>query len=57
MAARLTELPRVVALRKLLAHGYDVIEDDDLAFVATHHVPILRANVARLAAELAERGS
>lgn len=57
VAARLVELPRVVALRNLLAHGYDTIEEESLDFVATHHVPVLLANVTRLAAALETSGS
>lgn len=57
VAARLVELPRVVALRNLLAHGYDTIEEESLDFVATHHVPVLLANVTRLAADLDAPGS
>jgi uncharacterized protein with HEPN domain len=47
-AARIPELRNIIDFRNLLAHGYDVIEDDQVWHYANTYLPELRATVASL---------
>ena len=52
LAARIPELPRVVAFRNLLIHGYAVVDDATVWRFAHEDLPSLREHVAALLAEL-----
>lgn len=47
-AALVPDLPRIVAFRNVLAHGYAVIDDALVWQVATRRLPDLRAVLERL---------
>ena len=54
IAARIPELPRAVAFRNLLIHGYATVDDATVWLTMHEDLPALRANVAELLAELGE---
>jgi uncharacterized protein with HEPN domain len=52
VAARLDDLPRIVAFRNVLVHGYAVVEDEIVWSVATTRVDPLLAGLDQLLEEL-----
>ncbi|MBI4718176.1 MAG: DUF86 domain-containing protein [Planctomycetes bacterium] len=51
LAARIGEVPRIVALRNALIHGYDLIEDERVWKVVRAQLPVLRRQVGQLLQE------
>lgn len=54
LAARIPELPQVVAFRNVLIHGYDQVIDSVVWRTAQEHLPALRARAAALLSELGD---
>lgn len=48
LAGRVPDLPRLVAFRKILIHGYAVVDDSLVWDAATTKLPALRAALAEL---------
>jgi uncharacterized protein with HEPN domain len=48
LAARIPELPRAVAFRNLLIHGYATVDDATVWRIATEDVPVLAARLDAL---------
>jgi uncharacterized protein with HEPN domain len=51
-APRIPNLSRVISLRNILAHGYDVLDYEIIWNIATHEVPALRASIDRIMNEI-----
>ena len=47
-AARISGLPRIVAFRNRIIHGYDAIDDATVWGIAIDHLPALMAEVEAL---------
>ncbi len=47
-AAEISDLPRIVASRNVLVHGYAVIDDELVREVSTRRAPDLAARLGRL---------
>jgi uncharacterized protein with HEPN domain len=48
IANRLTDLPKVIAFRNVLAHGYDEVKDERVWTIIQDFLPILREEVEDL---------
>lgn len=55
LAARIPELPNIVAFRNILIHGYMAIDDAIVWRIVGENLPVLERNVAALLAELGEQ--
>ncbi len=51
LAARLTDLPRIVAFRNILVHGYALVDHDQVWSAVQMRLPTLRAALGNLLAE------
>lgn len=54
LAARIPELPRIVAFRNKLSHGYATVDHSRVWRIVTESLPTLRATVAILLDEIGE---
>lgn len=52
LAARIQEVRRIVGFRNILAHGYDIVDDDAVWTAITDEPPALVSRVSALLAEL-----
>ena len=57
LAARIPDIARIVGFRNVLAHGYDVVDDEVVWEAITSDVPQLAATVESLLAELDAQGT
>lgn len=57
LAARIPDIARVVGFRNVLAHGYDVVDDEVVWKAITGDIPQLAATVESLLAELDAQGT
>lgn len=48
IAGQISELPRIIVFRNVLAHDYDEIDNALVIAIVHTHLPALRADVARL---------
>jgi uncharacterized protein with HEPN domain len=51
LAGRIPDLPRIVAFRNILVHGYAIVDHDQVWSAAQRRLPELRAALERLLAE------
>ncbi len=56
LAARIPELRQIVAFRNVIAHGYDVVNDDVVWRVITEDLPTLVARAQAMLDELETQG-
>lgn len=54
IAARISDVRRIIGFRNMIVHGYDRIEDVAVWNAVQFHLPGLRAEVAALLVELGE---
>lgn len=57
LAARIPDIARIVGFRNVLAHGYEVVDDEIVWDAITIDLPQLAAAVEALLAELDARGA
>jgi uncharacterized protein with HEPN domain len=50
-ANRLTDLPKMIAFRNVLAHGYDEVKDERVWAIIQDFLPVLRKEVEELLGE------
>jgi uncharacterized protein with HEPN domain len=50
-ASRITHAARIVSFRNILAHGYDVVEDEVVWDIVSENLAVLRQQVTALLAE------
>ena len=55
IAARISDVRRIIGFRNMIVHGYDRIEDSAVWDAVQSHLPGLRAQVETLLAELGEK--
>jgi uncharacterized protein with HEPN domain len=55
VAAQIPELPRIVAFRNRIIHGYDSVDDATVWGVIEKHLPLLVAQAERLLNESGEK--
>ena len=48
LARTLTDLPRIIAFRNLIAHGYDVVDQQAVWQVVTTKLPALEASLQQM---------
>jgi uncharacterized protein with HEPN domain len=51
MAAQLPDLPRIVAFRNVLVHGYAVVDNETVWQAVQDHLPVLRQSLRHLLGE------
>jgi len=57
LAARIPDIARIIGFRNVLAHGYDVVDDEVVWDAITSDLPELAAKVAALLDELEASGT
>ena len=57
LAARIPDIARIVGFRNVLAHGYDIVDDEVVWDAITTDLPELAASVEALLAEVDAQGT